>query len=71
MIKGRQAFKTLTRYEIYKREGFFMGNFSFLDFPKNGLMFAELSTKGYHACPIFGPNLHAQYSKELNKWVLS
>ena len=32
-------------------------------------MFAELSTKGYHACHICGPNLHAWYSKDLNKCV--
>jgi len=32
-------------------------------------MFVELSTKGYHACHICGPNLHAWYSKNLNKCV--
>ena len=32
-------------------------------------MFAELSTKGYHACHICGPNLHARYSKDLNECV--
>ena len=32
-------------------------------------MYAELSTKGYHACPTCGPNLHARYSKDLNKCV--
>jgi len=35
-IKGKQAFKTLTRYGIYKREGFLMGNFSFVGYTKNG-----------------------------------
>ena len=33
------------------------------------IMYAELSTKGYHACPACGPNLHAQYNKDLNKCV--
>ena len=32
-------------------------------------MFVELSTKGYHAWHICGPNLHAWYSKDLNKSV--
>ena len=30
-------------------------------------MFVELSTKGYHSCHICGLNLHAWYSKDLNK----
>ena len=32
-------------------------------------MYAELSRKGYHACPTCGPNLHTWYSKDLNKCV--
>jgi len=34
-------------------------------------MFAKLSTKGYHDFPICDLNLHARYSKDLNKWVYS